>query len=195
MDVSLPITSVIPSLDGPVLSALSSSTAPLTLSRVHRLGGRGSLQGVRRVLLRLVDTGLVLEVPGGFVLNREHLAAPAIEQLTLLHGELHRRIREALQTWRGTFQLVGLYGSAARRDGGDDSDVDVLLISEDPDAPAFAADLAARISRWTGNAAHVMPLSRAELRRLRRTKEPIVDSWERDLVPVAGDRMALRAAG
>lgn len=78
VDVSLPMASVIPSLDGPVLSALAGTTAPLTLTHVHRLAGRGSLAGVRRVLLHLADVGLVHQVPGGFVLNRAHLAAPAV---------------------------------------------------------------------------------------------------------------------
>jgi hypothetical protein len=54
VDVSSPISSVIPSLDGAVLDALAGTTAPLNLSAVHKLAGRGSMSGVRRVLLRLV---------------------------------------------------------------------------------------------------------------------------------------------
>ncbi|MGH9185278.1 MAG: hypothetical protein ACRD0U_05630, partial [Acidimicrobiales bacterium] len=88
MNVSNPIWSVIPSLDGAVLSALAGTAAPLNLSAVHKLAGRGSLSGVRRVLIRLVGTGIVLDVPGGYVLNRDHVAATAIESLANLWGEV-----------------------------------------------------------------------------------------------------------
>src|SRR5205823_11543424 len=71
LNVSSPISSIIPSLDGAVLGALAGTTRPLNLSTVHELAGRGSLSGVRRVLLRLVKTGIVSDVPGGYILNRE----------------------------------------------------------------------------------------------------------------------------
>jgi predicted nucleotidyltransferase len=184
----------IPSLDGPVLQALAATTAPLTLTRVHQAARDGSLQGVRKVLLRLVDTGLVHAVPGGYVLNRDHIAAPAVEVLAGLYGELHRRLREAVRAWGGSFELLALYGSAARRDGDQASDIDVLLISDDLHAQAFALDVADRVRRWTGNAAHVLALNGADLRRMRRAKEPLLESWQRDLIVVAGDVGALRAA-
>lgn len=191
MDVGQPIASVIPSLDGPVLGALASTTAPLTLTRVHRLAGRGSLTGVRRVLLRLVGAGLVLEVPGGYLLNREHVAAAAVEALAGLHGELVARIRREVGSWRRPPALVGLYGSAARRDGDERSDVDLLVVSDDPDAAARAEGLASQVRRWTGNRAHVVALTPAECARLRSAGEPLVASWDRELVVVAGDRSAL----
>jgi predicted nucleotidyltransferase len=191
VDVGLPIASVIPSLDGPVLAALASTTAPLTLSRVHRLGGRGSVGGVRLVLLRLVRAGIVLEVPGGYVLNREHIAAPAIESLAGLHGELVDRIRAAVDAWGGDVSLVGLFGSAARRDGDEESDIDVLVISNEANARELAIDLASSIRRWTGNDAQVVAIPEAELRRLRRAGEPIVENWRKDLVVICGDRAVL----
>ena len=73
MDVSMPITAVVPSLDGPVLAALAATAAPMGLAAVHGRAGRGSKSGVRSVLLRMVDEGLVLEVPGDYVLSRHHL--------------------------------------------------------------------------------------------------------------------------
>src|SRR5262245_38711733 len=109
----MPISSVIPSLDGPILAVLSATSRPLTLADVHAQAARGSKSGVRQVLLRMVDGGLVLAVPGGFVLNREHVAAPAVEMLANLYGELIRRIRTAVDSWPGHAVLVGLFGSAA----------------------------------------------------------------------------------
>lgn len=192
MDVSAPIRSVVPSLDGPVLVVLASSTAPLGLAEVHRLVAYGSKSGVRQVLRRLVGEGVVHDVPGGYLLNREHLAAPAVDLLANLHGELAARIRAETERWGGAVDLVGLFGSASRRDGDSSSDIDVLVISDAPDLDDFVDHLAGRIRTWTGNPAQIVALGRAGLRRLRRAKEPITAAWDRELVVICGERRALQ---
>ncbi|HSL57495.1 MAG TPA: nucleotidyltransferase domain-containing protein [Acidimicrobiales bacterium] len=191
MDVSMPITTVVPSLDGPVLGALAATAGPVGLAAVHARAGRGSKSGVRSVLLRMVDEGLVLEVPGGYVLNRNHLAAPAVELLASLHGELINRIRGAVGEWPILPALVGLFGSAARRDGDANSDIDVLVVSDDPDLDDRVDELADQIRRWTGNRAHVIGRTPTEITQLRRAKEPILAEWTRDLVVISGERTAL----
>lgn len=191
MDVSNPISTVVPSLDGPVLAALAATSTPMGLADVHTRAGRGSKSGVRSVLLRMVDEGLVHEVPGGYVLNRDHVAAPAIELLAALHGELVSRIRAVAEGWSTPPQLIGLFGSAARRDGDADSDIDVLVVSDDPDLDDRVDELAAQIRRWTGNRAQIIGRTPEEITRLRRAKEPILAEWTRDLVVIAGERTAL----
>lgn len=192
MHVGSPISSVIPSVDGGVLEVLVGTSMPLNLSTVHRLSGRASLSGVRRVLLRLVEAGVVFQVPGGYVLNREHVATAGIVSLARQWTEVLERMRRHVEDWADPPRLLGLFGSAARRDGGEESDVDVLLVSDAPDAEARAAGLAQRLTSWTGNAAHVVTLSTRDLRRMRRFKEPVLDEWDRDLVVVTGDRMVLK---
>lgn len=194
MDVSSPISSVIPSLDGPVLGALAGTTTPLNLTQVHRLARRGSLTGVRRVLVRMSAVGIVAEVPGGYVLNRDHVASSAIESLARLWGGCVDRIRATVAEWPEEPALVGIFGSAARRDGDEFSDVDILVVSNDADADHRSADLADAVERWTGNAAHVVTVTPADLRRMRRAREPVLDEWDRDLVVVAGSAAALRTA-
>lgn len=191
MDVSMPIRTVVPSLDGPVLAALAATASPLGLSEVHSRCGRGSKSGVRSVLLRLVDEGLVLEVPGGYVLNREHIATPAVELLASLHGELTGRIRAVVEEWPTSPELVGMFGSAARRDGDASSDIDVLVVSDDPDLDDRVDELADLIRRWTGNRAQVIGRTPKEILRLRRAKESILTEWARDLVVIVGERSAL----
>lgn len=191
MDVSLPITTVVPSLDGPVLAALAASTEPMGLAAVHAAAGRGSKSGIRSVLLRMVDEGLVHDVSGGYVLNRDHLAAPAVELLAALHGELAERIRATVAEWHVVPWLVGMFGSAARRDGDVASDIDVLVVSEDPDLDDRVDELAAQIRRWTGNRAHVIGRTPADLDRLRRADAPILAEWTRDLVVLVGERASL----
>ena len=191
MDVSLPITTVVPSLDGPVLATLAATTTPMGLATVHARAGRGSKSGIRSVLVRMVAEGLVLDVPGGYVLNRDHLAAPAIESLASLHGELVDRIRQAVEEWPVPPTVVGLFGSAARRDGDSSSDIDVLVVSEDPQLAERVDALAWQVQRWTGNSAHVVGRTPAEVARLRRAKEPILAEWTRDLVVIVGSRAVL----
>jgi predicted nucleotidyltransferase len=194
VDVAHPIQSIIPSLDGPVLAALSGTTTALSLSETHRRAGAGSLSGVRAVLLRLQHAGIVDHSPGGYVLNREHVAAAAIEQLAGLHGELARRIRHALEQWPGEVLLAGLYGSAARRDGDEDSDIDVLVVSDSDALDDLVDVLSARIERWTGNRAQVIGKTSADIARLRKAGAAIVGSWQRELLVLVGDKRALGAA-
>jgi predicted nucleotidyltransferase len=191
MNIAQPIRSVIPSLAGPVLEALAGTSQPLTLTRAHALAGSGSLAGVRKVLLHLVESGLVLAVPGGYMLNRDHVAAEAVAMLAALHGELARRLRGAAEDWGGDYRLLGLFGSAARRDGDESSDIDVLLVSDDDGAPDFGDELASRIERWTGNPGHVFTVTTEALRHMQRAGSPVIDSWERELVVLAGENLLL----
>ena len=142
-------------------------------------------------MLRMVDEGLVLVVPGGYVLNRDHIAAPAVEMLASLHGELTSRIRAAVEDWATRPELVGIFGSVARRDGDARSDIDVLVVSNDTDLDDRVDDLAERIRRWTGNRAQVIGRTPKEIARLRQAEEPILGEWTRELVVIAGDRAAL----
>lgn len=191
MDVSMPITTVVPSLDGPVLAALAATAAPLSLAAVHARVGTASKSGVRSVLRRMIDEGLVLDVPGGYVLNRDHIAAPAVQLLANLHGELAERIRVAVDAWPTPPDLVGLFGSAARRDGDASSDIDVLVVSEDLGLAERIDELAELIRRWTGNPAQVIGRTPAEMEQMRRAKEPILAEWSRDLDVIVGRRSAL----
>jgi predicted nucleotidyltransferase len=188
MDVSLPIRTVIPSLDGPVLQTLAVSTVPTSLTRVHQRAGTGSLSGIRKVLKRLVEHGLVREVPGGYVLNRDHVAAPAVLLLAQLHGEAASRITEWLRDRPEDVLAAGLFGSVARRDGGTTSDVDIVVVTASPADPELADDLADAIERWTGNRGQVVLLTREEAEQLRDQRRSIVASWHSDLQMLLGDR-------
>jgi len=142
----------------------------------------------------MVASGLVDLVPGGYRLNREHLAAGPIEALASLYGELTRRIRAEVDSWQPKPLLVGLYGSAARRDGDEASDIDLLIVGDVENLGDSAMHLAHLIGRWTGNPAQVVLKSPAEIGRLRRAEEPIVRSWEQDLMEISGNRSALAKA-
>lgn len=185
MDVSNPITAAVPGVTGLVVVALLPTTAPQSEAQLARRCD-ASRSGVRKALQRMTSSGVVSSVPGGYVLNREHLVFPALELLGGLHGKLRRRIETEAQEWGRPIECLGLFGSSARRDGDIHSDIDVLLVSDHPDSEDFAIDLGKRIEQWTGNDGQVIAHTAKEVRRMARTNEPIVRSWKRDLDPITG---------
>lgn len=195
MNVAEPIVSVVPSLHGPVLAVLARTSAPLRQADVHRLAATGSYSGVRKVLHQLVEHGVVEEVPGGFRMNRDHLAADAIVQLASLHRLLAERLRQWAAGHEGV-EFVGLFGSVARRDGDESSDIDVLVVADLPAGGRMTLrdELTDLLTRWTGNDGHVQVLDGGAVTRLLDERAPIVESWVDDLQPVVGQPPTLRPA-
>lgn len=200
MDIDEPITAVVPSLDGPVLRVLARAGRSLTGSEVHRRAGRGSREGVRRVLHRLVAQGLVDAERHGratvYALNRRHVAAHAVEALADLRGELLRRIAAAVEAWRPRPVLVAVFGSTARGDGDVDSDVDLLVVRDaglavDEGWQQGVDDLAAAVHDWSGNPASVLQLAPGELLAAAERGERVVAELARDAVVLLGPPVAL----
>lgn len=61
-------------------------------------------------------------------LNREHLAAAAIDELATLRSRLLAAMRDHLASWRPAPWAAWLFGSTARSDGSAESDLDVLIV-------------------------------------------------------------------
>jgi hypothetical protein len=132
MDLSDPTRALTPTLDGPVLAVLARAGHPLTVGEIAERATRGSEIGIRRCIARLVDQGLVTATQMGrnvvHELNRDHLAAPAAELLADIRLELWKRLRAELAGWPEKPVHATVFGSAARGDGGPDSDIDLLLV-------------------------------------------------------------------
>jgi hypothetical protein len=205
MDLGRPISTVVPSLDGPVLQVLARADRMLSGRQIHRLAGAGSVAGVRLILQRLTLTGLVHVHESGnallYSLNRKHLAAQAVELLADLRGTLVSGLRAEISAWSIAPVHASLYGAAAHRDddapAGDlDSDVDLLLIRPDEVAAdnflweEQAADLLRTIVDMTGNPAQLYELSRTELAGHVAGNEPIVDTWCNESVHLHGPDFA-----
>ncbi|MEI8410445.1 MULTISPECIES: nucleotidyltransferase domain-containing protein [unclassified Kribbella] len=195
MDMSQPIGTVVPTLDGPVLAVLARTSQPLTGRKVHQFAGSGSETGTRNVLRRLARTGLITATEVGasvqYALNREHLAARAVLELTSLRQRLFDRIRDAIEHWPVKPTHASIFGSTARGDGDLDSDVDLLLVHGFTDDPPLAWDeeageLAIQVYVWTGNHVQIYELSESDLAEHLQAGEPIVDEWARDAVTVYG---------
>lgn len=199
MDVSHPIRSLVPTLDGPVLEVLATTTRRLSGREVHRLAGTGSVRGIQLVLARLVAQGLVdAEEHTGAILyaaNRAHLAWPAVEHLAGLRSELFARIRDAAAGWPLQPLHVSVFGSAARRDGDASSDIDLLVVAPDdvPDRDAWQDQvdgLRDDVRDWTGNRCQVMVVDPPRLADHVAAGDPLVDGWLTDGVLLAGAPLA-----
>ncbi|MGL4174763.1 MAG: nucleotidyltransferase family protein, partial [Dermatophilaceae bacterium] len=129
-------------------------------------------------------------------LNREHLAARQIVELSLLRDELFQRIRTEVAGWRVEPTHVGLFGSFARGAADSDSDIDILLVrpptltqSDEDTWLSQIDDLERRLRAWTGNDAQIVDLTLDALGRMVREEDPLVDSWRADDLHVHGERI------
>jgi predicted nucleotidyltransferase len=197
MDVSKPFTALSPSLDVDVLVTLAGSSTPRSGREVARRAGR-SKTGVRHVLDRLVDHGLVDRLEAGstllYSLNRDHLLAPAVEQMADARAEMIRRLREEIGGWEVPAVHASLFGSAARGQGDTRSDIDLLVVrpadvdQEDETWRAQIDALAGSVRRWTGNHAGIAEISEGELSRLLKEGPPVLEEVRQDAVDLAGQR-------
>ena len=152
------------------------------------------------MLNRLAEHGLVDRAEAGrallFTLNREHLAAPAVDVLAGMRAELLTRLATLVRSWKVTPVHVSLFGSTARGDGDVRSDVDLFVVrpqavrDDDPRWGAQRDELAERVLRWTGNRAGVIELSEVEVRRLRRQRPPIFEELRSDAIVIDGASIA-----
>jgi predicted nucleotidyltransferase len=200
MDVAHPHTAICPTLDSGVLSVLAGTTRPLTGREVARLLGRPSHSGVLDALNRLVEHGVVHREEAGrallFTLNREHLAAPAVDVLAGMRSELLTRLRGAVDSWEVAPVHVSMFGSAARGEGDASSDLDLFGLrpkgveGEEPRWRGQLDDLARRVQRWTGNRAGIAEAGEEEIARLRGEEPPIVAELRSDAITIAGTEVA-----
>jgi predicted nucleotidyltransferase len=176
MDLANPMQSVIPSAHGAVLSALTRTGLPLSGRRIAELTRpRFSQRRVNDVLRQLADAGIVLREsrpPSNlYRLNHDHVAAEGISALTRMWASLVARIRDELEAWSVPPEAAWLFGSAARGDGTEHSDVDVFLVLPaglESEAVATLWErqtegLAEKIKAWSGNRCELIEMGAAEL--------------------------------
>ncbi len=132
VDLVDPTRAVTPTLDGPVLAVLATAGRAMTVGEIAGQTARGSEIGVRRSLGRLVEQGIVRATEVGrnrvHELNRDHVAAPIAIAMAGLRLELWKRLHETLAKWKVHAVYACAFGSAARADGGPESDIDLLLV-------------------------------------------------------------------
>lgn len=197
MDLTSPLSSLIPSLDAVALEVLSGTQSALGISQIHRLGRRGSRQGVANALERLVEHGLVIMHPTNhgavYQLNRGHLLAPAVLLAADARGTLLQRLASRFEKLSPRPVSVSLFGSVARKESTPTSDIDVLVIVDDDHTDRHSdrwldqlRELSMQVDVWTGNHLEVLTYAHAELTALVHANEPIIASWREEATTIVG---------
>jgi hypothetical protein len=214
MNLTDPSRSISPTLDGAVLAVLYRAAAPLTIGEIFRQMPRGSEIGVRRCVERLIDQGVIRSSRAGRThiheLNRLHVASDVAKVLANLREALLGRMRGAIEHWSVKPTYAAVFGSAARADGDEGSDIDLLLVhrpmrGEDQGFrasvrthAAWAADpalssrqsetwhrqlseLRTNVPQWSGNALQIVDMSLSVLITTLR-KMPLGAELRRDAV-------------
>lgn len=198
MDLASPISSVIPTAQGAVLEVLARTSKPLSGREVAELTrGRAGQWRVNQVLGELAEAGIVLKEsrpPANYyLLNHDHLASDGIKALAGLRTKLITRIARKVSEWSPPPAAVWMFGSAARGDGGVDSDIDLLVVGAEgrkrTPSSAHEADvdeLSSAVARWTGNDCQIVYLTRWDLDEMVRRGERLIDEVVRDAIVVVG---------
>ena len=197
MNLSSPITSVIPGASGEVLVILARTSNELTGNGIAAVAnGKVSQTGANKALKRLVADGLVVSRPAGkailYALNRDHVAARSIIELSELRSALTNRIREQVTGWHVQPLAVALFGSTARGQGSGNGDIDLLVIR--PDAiddensvwATQTMELTDAVQRWSGNSCEILEYAEGEFASLVRVGDTLVEQLRTDAVGLIG---------
>jgi predicted nucleotidyltransferase len=199
MHLGQPARSLVPTVDAPVLLALHATTRPLTGRRLATLAG-ASHTAVNAILGRLTRAGIVLaDRQGNAVLyraNRDHVGWVVVEALAGMRRAALEAMRAEVANWQ-TAPLAALcFGSFARGEGDEDSDVDLLLVR--PSDVAELDDtwdrqqqaLSDLVQRVTGNDCQILDIDLARLLRHVELDDPLVSNWLHDGVLLSGITLA-----
>jgi len=170
MKLQNPFTAICSDADAAVLLSLGRAPVELTAQQVHRLVAGPSLSSVRRSLDRLARSGVVLErmlgQARGYSLNQQHLLAGPIWEIAHATEELYSRIAQSLDAWPVSVSGCVLFGSAARGEMGDSSDIDLLILMDSESAivqaESGAYELSRQVEAWTGVPANVVVWTRGQ---------------------------------
>ncbi|MDP1711556.1 MAG: nucleotidyltransferase domain-containing protein [Candidatus Nanopelagicaceae bacterium] len=168
MNLNRPLTSLIPTLEGEVLTVLAGAQTSFTGLQVQTIIGKYSPRGVRNALQRLCVQGIVTRRPVGaadlYELNPEHLMTKYIKSLVSLRSEFLELLKKEVAVW-GILPVCGaVFGSAVRSDMKPESDIDIFIVrpkTVEFDLGAWReqlADLSRKIDAWTGNDAQIFEL-------------------------------------
>ena len=195
VELSRPLTTITPTLDGDVLAVLARHDVTFTTGQLHRVLTNYSEAGVRKVLQRLTRQGIVSSDRIGnaysYRLNRDHLAAEHIINLANIMSTFLVRLTDTLEAWEAPPVYAAVFGSAARGSMTVDSDLDLLLVRPDKATDELWAaqvdQLVADVTRWTGNDTRALQVTEAELV-AGGGEDPVLQDVVKEGLTVAGSR-------
>lgn len=174
----------------------------MTRQQVADLVGEASEAGVRKVLRRLAEQGVVIEQRIGthytYVANREHILWPAVEVLMGAADRLDTRIREHVEGWEIPPLSVELFGSVAAGTSTAESDVDLMIyrsqLTDDQVElwDSQVAQLRMAVERWTGNVCEILEIDPPTLVAMAAEDEPVLKAPR---VPISGLNITAASPG
>jgi predicted nucleotidyltransferase len=186
MNLSKPMTTLIPTLEGEVLTVLAGASTDFSGLQVQKIIGKYSPRGVRDALQRLAATGVVDRKPAGasdlYSLNTQHLLAKYIKSICNLRTEFIESLKQEVAAWQILPECAALFGSAIRKDMSAESDVDIFVVR--PDSIDFGfpiwrsqlADISSKVEKWTGNSVQIFELGQGDISRELDSKNGVVYS-------------------
>lgn len=201
MNLSEPLEGLMSAVEAVTLRVLARADTGFSGRQVHALANVSSTSSVHRALTALVKVGLVSTEarPPAIIYraNRAHVLWPVVELALSARTRAFEEIREFCaenipQEVPKEFQVsVIVYGSVARRESTQDSDLDLFLVypdSFDDDARAdFSYRIAEHAERVTGNETQVYSVERTELERRIAQEDPLVMNVLADGILIFGE--------
>lgn len=189
MQLQNPLRAICPALEADVLMALAEGAPRTPGSLVRERGVHASISGVRRCLERLEESGVVDAGHRGnrveYSLNAQHILASLVVEASKAMERFIRFLADQICRWGEQPLQVSLFGSAARREMRNDSDIDLLFVVPDGASDQLyevISDLAVAAYRMTGNDVRPMVCEVSEVH-----PAPIFYSIDRDGVHIFGD--------
>lgn len=181
-----PFGGVIPGARGAVLSALLRTDARLTGRQVHALvSDRHSLWSVQEALKAWVQLGVVhTEIIGRAVvhaINEDHYAVPPLRSLL---DPMAALTKAAVQIVGEDVEAVIVFGSVARGEAREGSDIDLAVIAQSD--WTGRVDLEDAVCKRLGNDCDVLVFTVRDFMRLAAAHEPVVDEILADGIPLIG---------
>jgi predicted nucleotidyltransferase len=184
MNFGEPFGGLMPGARGAVLNVLLRTGAPLTGRRIHALVSGHSLGAVQQALRDMERIGVIttetIGRAGVHRINESHEAIAPLRSLASPVEMLTRVVREAAPD----VEAVIVFGSVARGEARADSDIDLVVIA--PEAWDGRADLQQQVLERLGNDCDVLHLTREDVARAPKDREPVVAEILRDGLAVVG---------
>lgn len=162
VDLSFPLATVAPKFDAGVLQVFAATTVECTAAEVHHRLSRGSDEGARKVLARVVRQGVVDEV--------------ANWEVEPIHAGLFGSFTRGTADSDSDIDVL-LVRPAALADVEETAWVEQL------------ARLDQQIRAWTGNPAQIIDLTPSNLGQMARDNDPLFESCRADGIRVHGERI------
>jgi predicted nucleotidyltransferase len=198
VDYSHPVEALIPGVQGRVLAVLARTEAELTMRTVARLAGV-SPNRATSILNALIQLGLVERRDAGTAalvrLSRENEASKIVLRLAALPELVLARMTEAAQRITPPPASVTVFGSFARGQARNDSDIDVLVVrpeavaAEDPGWERTLGEWSDAAARIAGNPLNLLVVSEAELLQLVRRRRSVWDNVVREGLTLVGTNL------